>query len=211
MADMLPQTDLVGVGLDRLALQYERAANMQAFLTAILEEVTECQVALFEVLNGFDLDDAKDEALDILGRWTGLPRPLIDAGVFTYFGFFGDPGVLGFGNLEDPAAGGRFASLFTPTEGIVPMGDNDYRLNIKAKIIRNTTECRPDDILDIVALVFGDTAATVATTGEAEFTLTFSITLTAIEQALLNLDDLNGKGDRLIPRAAGVKKVYVVP
>ncbi len=211
MADMIPQTDLVGVGLGRVIAQYERAENLKGFLTAVLEEATECQVALFELLEGFDLDNAKDEALNILGRWVGLPRPLIDAGIFTYFGFFGDPGVLGFGNLEDPGHGGRFSSVFTPTEGIVAMGDNDYRINVRAKIVRNRTSCTVDDILEIVELIFGDSAAVVTNPTPAHITLTFSITLTAIEEALLNLDDLNGQGDRIVPRAAGVSIDYVIP
>jgi hypothetical protein len=211
MADQIPRRDLQEIADDRTIEQYKRAEKLRAVIALYIAQVTELQAAIHEVIDGFDLDDASGWALDVIGKWVGLPRPLIDAGLFQYFGYGATPGALGYGSLGSPGVGGRYASVFTVTSGLVLMIDSDYRLNIKAKIIRNKTSCRPDDILEIVSLVFGDDAAEVTFTGELAFTLTFGRPLSVNEQALVLTEDLNGRGDQLIPRAAGVSVTYVFP
>ncbi len=51
--------------------------------------------------------------------------------------------------------------------------------------------------------------STVDATKIANIQLVFGRHLTSIEKALVLIDDLNGQGDRLIPRSAGVSIDYV--
>lgn len=210
MAETIDQRDIAALALLRLIDQYKESSKLKDLIALFAAEATELQDAQWSVLNGFDLETATGFALDVIGVIEGLPRPLVDSTIFEYFGFAGASGAASFGDEADPAVGGRFLSTFGSTTGQVPMEDEDYRINIKAKILRNSGRATPEDILEIVRLVFPDSGiTTVDATKIANINLVFGRHLTSTEKALVLIDDLNGQGDRIIPRSAGVSIDYV--
>lgn len=210
MTDTFERRDLAALALLRLIEQYRNSPKLKAVVDLFAAEATELQDAQWSVLEGYVLDDAVGAALDVLGAIVGLRRPLVDAEIFDYFGFAGASGAEGFGDEDDPSEGGRFLSTFGELTGQVPMEDEDYRLHIRAKILRNFGQATPEDILEIVRLVFPDSGVTtVDATKVANINLVFGRKLSTIEKGLLAIDDLNGQGDRLIPRSAGVSIDYV--
>lgn len=196
--------------LGRLIEQYKDSTKLVALLSGIADLAQELYDSQQELLNAFDLETATHWRLDTIGVIVGLPRPLIDAGLFTYFGYLGAPGVLGYGTTADPSLGGVYASVFTETSGIVPMEDDMYRLNIQAKILRNSGSALHEEILEIIRTVFpgAGSPTTIAQNGVAGYLLTIGRPLSDIEQNLLDLTDLNGQGDQLVPRAIGVQETY---
>lgn len=210
MAEAIVQRDISALAIARLIEQYKNSPKLIALLQLLAAEVVELQDAQWSILDGHALDDASGAALDVIGVIVGLPRPLIDATIFNYFGFATAPGATGFGDIGDPGAGGRFLSTFGEVSGQVAMEDPDYRLHIEAKIVRNGSGALAEDILEIVRLVIPESGPTTVTeSGMANIQLTFGRELSTIELALVQLDDLNGQGDRLIPRCAGVSINYV--
>ncbi len=210
MAQDIEQRDIAALAILRLIEQYKASPKLSDLIELFAAEATELQDAQWSVIGGFDLQTATGFALDIIGTIVGLPRPLVDSEIFEYFGFVGASGASPFGDLTDPAVGGRFFSTFGELTGQVPMEDEDYRIHIKAKILRNEGSATPEDILEIVRLVFPDSGVTtVDATKIANIQLVFGRHLSSIEKALVLLDDLNGQGDRLIPRSAGVSIDYV--
>lgn len=209
MATSIPKPVVIDRAKGRIIEQYKKSPNFIAWIEAIARQSQELLDAQHSVLEAFDKNTATGLALDWLGEWVGLPRPLIDITVFDFFGYEGAGGELGYGTLSDPSVGGVYASLGDVTDGFVPMEDEMYRLNIDAKILRNYGSATPDQILEIVSLVFpGSEPSEVTQNGTAGYLLTIGRPLSNIEQALLELEDLNGEGDQLIPRAAGVKATY---
>ncbi|MEE9382836.1 MAG: DUF2612 domain-containing protein [Nannocystaceae bacterium] len=210
MAQDIERRDIAALAIGRLIDQYKDSPKIVDLIELFAAEATELQEAQFSVLDGFDLETATGTALDTIGIIIGLPRPLVDAEIFDYFGFAGASGATSFGDLTDPAVGGRFLSTFGELTGQVPMEDEDYRIHIKAKLLRNNGSATPEDILEIVRLVFPDSGVTtVDATKIANIQLVFGRHLSTIEKGLVLLDDLNGQGDRLIPRSAGVSIDYV--
>lgn len=70
---MTPSTNHVERGLKRLLSQYRRP-KIQAWLTAYLNRVQELEDALWEIINGRNLETAEGVQLDLLGTIVGRGR-----------------------------------------------------------------------------------------------------------------------------------------
>lgn len=204
----IPENDLEETALGRLATQYRNSVNMRGMVSTVVDESTELQAALFEVLENWNLDDATGYMLDVIGIIVGLPRPLIDNGLFGFFGWDGDPGTEAWGEITDPSAGGRWLSVFGVTSGFAPMEDPDYRTHIRAQIIRNQTNSSSEAALEILNAVFPDAGPIVIVNGPlAEADITFGRDLSSTEIAWLqHAEDSNGS--TLVPAPPGVAITY---
>lgn len=209
MATLIPQNDLQAIAATRLLEQFSNSDNLRATIDLLIAEMTEAQVAIFELIDSFDLDDAEGVWLDIIGRHVGLPRPMVNAGLFDFFGYSGAPSPLGYGTDTDPGVGGKYLSKFGDTSGVVAMTDGEYRANIRAKIIRNRGSADPETMLEIIRVVLPSPGMTeINRTGELDFEVIFGRALSTIEKVFFISEDLNGTGDKLLPRAAGVSVNY---
>lgn len=142
------------------------------------------------ILNGFKIDDALGIQLDIIGRFVGLTRPtLSDIGVVGYFGYDGSPNA--------PFDFGEFADGRTSTVDSL-VNDDKYRFFIKLKIGKNIWDGTRLSLKNILSMSLDVDQIEIETTGNAEFTITFSGgTITQEDvNALLLLD--------LIPTPQGV-------
>ena len=140
-------------GLARLAYQFKSSIKFQEFITAFLQELQDLDISGLQLLNERYLDTAIGVQLDGIGEIVGLPRPEKDIEVVGLFGFLTDPTSLGFGDLNDPSFGGIFWNGVTPT---VLIGDDQYRLLLRAKIIENQTAMTVDDTLRLISFTFGN-------------------------------------------------------
>lgn len=209
--DQIPQNDFQALAGDRLLEQYGSSTKLKALIALVISEATVLQDAAWTLLDGYDVETATGTALDVLGRIVGLPRPLIDADLFGYFGYIGAPDdEESYGDSTMPEVGGIYSSSFNPTAGAVLMDDDLYRLHIGAKIIRNRASSTAEDALEIVNLVIDNpgSSTTVDQTGTANGTLSIGRALSSVEKRLFLETDLNGNGDQLIPRGAGVDLDY---
>lgn len=140
-------------GIARLAYQFESSIKFQEFITAFLQELQDLDISGLQLLNERYLDTAIGVQLDGIGEIVGLPRPEKGVEVVGLFGFLIDPTSLGFGDLNDSSFGGIFWNGVTPT---VLIGDDQYRLLLRAKIIENQTAMTVDDTLRLISFTFGN-------------------------------------------------------
>lgn len=166
--------DILGVE-NRLLDQYRDSDDLRSLLTALIDGPrASVQDALIALRSRLDIDAMTGVQLDGIGSIIGRPRPFVldfaEAG--TAFEFTQTDGVAwimgagvwddsllwddsatwrddslsvpekGFSSLQAPDSGGRFASLGTNT----PMSDADYRVLLKATILRNTTAATVPDL-----------------------------------------------------------------
>ncbi len=82
---------------------------------------------------------------------------------------------------------------------------------IRAKILRNMTSARPDDVLEVIKVAFPLIEPVVLEElGSANVQITFGRSLSTVEIQLLALDSVDGRtDDRLIPLSITVDATYV--
>ena len=144
-------SEVVEKGISRLAYQFKNSVKLQEFLEAFLAEFEELRISGLQLLNERYLNDAVGVQLDGIGEIVGLPRPEKDVDIAGLFGFLDDPTALGFGDITDSDIGGNF---WDGVSDFVLVGDNLYRLLIRAKIIENKTAMTVDDTLRLISFTF---------------------------------------------------------
>jgi hypothetical protein len=144
----------------------------------------------------FDLDTAVGVQLDAVGLWIGQPRAV--SGVLTvgYFGFAEDPSALTFGEENDPSVGGRFIDEGEAATGTAVLADPEYRLILKAKIVRNQYRGTTEELEDALEFIFG-VPVSVRDTGTMTIDLVINGPLSVVAQSLITNFDI-------LPRPAGV-------
>ncbi len=210
MAELIPRNDLQALATERLIEQYADSPKLKALIALYVTECEVLQDAAWTIIDGYDLETAIGVALDALGREVGLPRIFLDADLFGYFGYIGAPSPESYGDSAMPELGGIYSSSFNPLSGSVPMEDDQYRLHIKAKIVRNRASGTAEDMLEIIRLVIPSpgSATTINQTAKANATVSIGRALSSVEKILFTLTDLNGNGDTLLPTPAGVDLDY---
>lgn len=146
-------SDIITKGLNRLVYQFSDSSKLKGFLSAFLEEYQEIEAANIQLLNERYLDTAVGAQLDGIGEIVGIARPKESIDIIGAFGFDGDDTSRGFTDLFDLNYGGNFKSL---GEGESFVGDDLYRIVIRAKIIKNQTAMTVDDTTRLISFMFGD-------------------------------------------------------
>ena len=194
---------------DRVTYQFTDKPIFDKYLQLLILGQVEIQEALKQVMQLRSIDTAEGEQLNVIGRIVGQPRELIDAEMLEYFGFDGYPESQSYGDLENTSTGGFYYSLGTPLTGSVLLNDEQYRLFIKAKILKNTTFATPEDFLGFVKFVFGTEINNVLAEGDAEFTILIGKELNSFERALLTYKTKYQNFDApFVPKPVGVRINY---
>lgn len=191
-----PAIDHEALGLSRVATQYSEAANFRAFLAALLAQPDELEAVLYDVAAIADIDIAAGVNLDVIGDIVGVGR--IVPGVISvgFFGFDDTPSALTYGEEGNPAIGGRFIDEGESYTSTSVLSDAEYRQIIRARIIRNHARGTGEEILAAIALVIPGATYTLTEPATMSVNIHISRAITAVENALLNLD--------ILPRPAGV-------
>lgn len=111
---------------------------------------SECQTLLGvfkDMIQLRDIDSARGAQLDIIGRIVGQDRTIVNGDLFPFFGYQGILISESFGTVFNKTIGGNWWSLGTPIGGNVTLSDEQYRLLIKAKIIKNNSQGRNEDYI----------------------------------------------------------------
>jgi len=143
--------EVIEKGIARLAYQFGNSIKFQEFLEAFLQQLQDLQISELQLLNERYLDTAVGVQLDGIGEIVGLPRPEKAIDVAGLFGFLDDPTSVGFGDINDSDIGGNF---WDGISEYVLVGDDLYRLLIRAKIIENKTAMVVDDTLRLISFTF---------------------------------------------------------
>lgn len=186
----------------RLATQYTNAPYIRAFLDSILTLSNDLETAVDEIINLRWIDVATGVQLDILGDIVGQKREVLNIDQFEFFGFSGALGAGTFSDLDNPSLGSRFHSIDEPTTGNVILSDPEYRVFIRARIIKNFTDGTVEDVTEAVELIFDVDSAWVQQLGTAAAKISIGKLLTNSQKLLIQNSDI-------IVRPAGVSYTYI--
>jgi hypothetical protein len=187
--------------------QFKGKTVMDKYLRLLLSGILDAQEVLRQIQQQRSIDTAVGAQLDVIGEIVGRPRGLVTAELFEYFGFQGGPLSDTFGSLNDTTVGSAWYSLNGPLGISRAPSDEEYRLILKAKIIKNRTLATPEDVIDAYKFLFGASRVQLDETGPEICSVRIGIgkILTDVERGLLF--DLGG-ADILLPKPVGVSYTY---
>jgi len=186
--------------LSRLVTQFKESPNLIAYISNFLSESENLEQVFQDLLNERWIETAEGYQLDILGAIVGQSRVIIEGNIFTYFGFLGHPSSDSFGDINNASLGSPFASLDTILTGNRRLTDDEYRLFIKARIIKNISKSTPEDIIAQYQYLF-DAPQVIFEDGDTEYTISIGKKLNRNDISLLNNTDI-------ISKTAGVSVNY---
>ena len=137
----------------QLITQYKGKTNFVNFLKGVAAGFDSTDIEIGKVLSDRAIDVAYGTQLDILGEIVGISREVIDFINPIYFGFDGDPTAKTFGEVGNPLTGGRYRSSSEDPVETRLLSDSEYRILIKAKIRKNSSDVTIEDVLSVMRLI----------------------------------------------------------
>ena len=189
----------------RIIIQYKESETIRKYLDAVLREANELENVYCDLITKRFVDVAVGEQLDFIGLLVGQSRSIVDGSALSFFGFQGAPDSLGFRSLADPLAGARFLARGEDPTGNIILTDDEYRLFIRARIIKNNTRATHEEVIAMVLFILDeDSVDTIEIiNGDRGYIVSIGGTLDANEQALISSSDL-------MPKPIGVRASYAI-
>ena len=198
---------------DRVTFAFEDSPIFDRFLRLLNAGNEDLQEVFRQLLQERSVDTAVGAQLDIIGDIVGQPRVLIQADNMPFFGFMGHSQAESYGDENIPSVGGFYWDENKPLAGDVTLSDTQYRLFIKAKIIKNVTRGTPEDIIRFIEFVFGVEVVNILTDSDAHTTILVDDSLNNFELSLLQYFITSGEYlSHFVPKVLGVKYSFgVIP
>ena len=185
----------------RLIQIYRDKPKFNALIELYAGISQEIEDTVFDMLLFRDVETAFGEQLNVIGRIVGQGRDIANSTPFVFFGFLDgvipDATTGSFGDTGNPATGERFRSIDEPIAGDVTLADPEYRLFIKARIIKNHAGGTANEII-AAALLLSETDT--FTYAESQMQVDINFTPGTISATTLNLL----QNFDLLPRPSGV-------
>ena len=175
--------------------QYAKKPKALATINAYLGECDTVIGNLTDLLNQWDIDQARNYSLDIIGRRVGVSRTLP---AFIAKGYFGYLGSIG----GEPWGRGIWYRQGESTGGSATLNDDDYRFLIRAKIFKNFQDGSLDYALDSMQVILS---------AEANIQDNYDMTATVF-LPLASLNPLQAYMIQvmdILPRPVGVMYTYI--
>ena len=186
-----------------VATQYAASLRFLATIASVMERVQDLENALLSMLDITDIDLTTGVNLDVLGNIVGIGRRIEQSVFIPFFGFADTPAAMVFGENGFPAVGGRLRDENEPYATTSILGDPEFRLLIRAKIIKNHAIGTNEDIIKGLNFIFSGSLNVVNDTGGMRVNVGIGRPVTTVEQTLIRQLDL-------LPRPNGVKIGAVV-
>ena len=181
----------------RVATQYTESTKFLLALSKLAAQCQNIEDALQSVQQITDIDSATGVNLDVIGDIVGVSRYIPSSLLIPFFGFDDTAGGVRFGEEENPGIGARFRDEDEPYTATSVLGDPEYRLLIRAKILKNHAIGTNEDILAGMQYIFQGALNVVEDVGGMKIRVGIGRNLTLIEQTLISTLDL-------LPRPNGV-------
>lgn len=147
--------DFVAESEDLITTQFQDKDIFNRYLRLLKTGLQEALLVCKDLMQKRDIDSATGAQLDIIGDIVGQPRVLIDTDLYPFFGFQGDLVANSFGTYYNNQIGGYWYSYGGKIGGDVTLNDEQYRLIIKARIIKNNAKGLNEDYIKFGNFVFG--------------------------------------------------------
>jgi len=197
MVESIGHTEKV---ITRLSTAYRDSTNLINYIKALLSEANTLEEVFQSLLSDRWIDTAIGVQLDIIGAIVGQNRILVDSTVLSYFGFATGIGSNSFGTLSDPAVGGRFRGIGESTTGDRVLTDDEYRIYIRARVIKNSITPTLPQMISFLKFLF-NVDQIVIIDSHMSYTVQIGRPLSSNEKAFLTTTDL-------VPKVAAVNVNY---
>lgn len=207
MADVIPynEEDYLQEMRDRVTFAFEQSVVFDKYLQLFAQGTASLQEIFKQLMQERSIDTAVGKQLDIIGDIVGQPRELIDTDLIPYFGYTGAVNAQSYGDVNNSGAGGYYWDYTQPLAGSVLLNDAQYRLFIRAKILKNVTRATPEDVIHFISFVFKVDKVQITTDFGAEQALIFvPNTLNKFEVALLQYFVEKPYRSYFVPKSLGV-------
>lgn len=154
MSDLIIPADR---GLSLLISQYASSTNLQTYIGIFLKQFEDLYQAEEDCNTKRYIDTAVGYQLDVLAEIVGTGRVIPGAGALGYYGHYEAPSALGMGDDNDENIGGVLRGEGQQVTGDLTLTDAQLRKVIRAKVIKNTTHCGTENVIDYIELVLGRT------------------------------------------------------
>lgn len=185
-------------GLDRVACQYENSTKFLASLAAMLDQTDELEAVFHKIAEQLDIDLAEGVNLDVVGDIIGVGRILPNSIPMQFFGFDGQPVAAGFGEEGFLGVGARFRDELESEAATSVLADIEFRMLIRAKIVKNHSHGTNEDMLASLAFLFNTARVVVDDPGGMTINVAIGRQLTWQEKYIV-------KSLNILPRAGGVR------
>lgn len=185
-----PPIDHVALGLTRVAKQFQNSPNFLAYLTAYLAMNNTIEQLLQAMYELPDIDVMTGPNLDVIGRIVGISRQVPNGIQLVFFGFNGFLDQTVFGELGQAGIGSRMYELGESVTATTTLGDIEYRLLLRAKIVKNSSHATGPEIEDLLSFLFSADTVNLDDYGSMVIGLAIGRQLTQIEQVILTSIDL---------------------
>lgn len=205
------EIDYLNEARTRVTDQFKNKPTFDKYLDLLIKGGTELQLTLKQLQQLRSVDTATGAQLDNIGEIVGVPRGLVSAELFYYFGFKDQDAIIPnpqagtYGSVTDSSVGSPWYSLGAPLGVSREPSDDEYRIIIKAKIVKNRTLSRPEDVIAAYKFLFSTGQVVIDEYAPAKVRIGIGKILSAVEKGLLF--DLQGSGS-LLPKTAGVNYQY---
>lgn len=178
-----------------LIYQYARKPKARATIDSVLGEYDKLSDNAIDLLNQWDIDQARGFSLDIIGRRIGVSRTLPAAIAKGYFGYLNS--IDG-----EPWGQGVWYRAGESTGDTLVLNDQDYRFLIRAKIFKNFQNGTFDYILNAFRNILNSDANI-----EDNFDMTATVYLPLASLNLLQRYMIEQMD--ILPRPMGVMYTYI--
>lgn len=164
-----------------LITQYQDAPNLKAYIKAFTKPIESIVYACCDSVSSRSIDKATGYSLDKIGKVVGEKRVMVGAAALPYFGFNENASALGLSE-------GIFFSYGGPTTGDLVLGDPQFRRLIRARILKNISGGRVEDMIKYCDLLTGkEYDLEIDTSKVSSAHLRFHATLPVEDKLLLSL------------------------
>jgi len=150
----MDRIDYVKQELSRIAMQYKERPKFEAAITAVMQQFNDVEAAFFQLYGIVDIETATGVNLDNIGDIVGVTRSVPDGLQLAFFGFTDTPEALPYGEEGVANIGGRFYEEGEPFTSTTVLGDPEFRLLIRAKIVKNHSKGSVEDIIAGLVYMF---------------------------------------------------------
>lgn len=188
---------------ERVTSIFKESPLYLSLIDSIVSAYEQQQYDLLSLNNSLlDIDNAEKSQLDFIGRIVGQSRLLSSFNTEPYFGFEGSYQSETFGTVDDESVGGYWNSYedYKPSTAR-RLNDDEYRRLIKARIIKNNSNCTINDLIKVLNLLSNSTTASVSRPEHGSL----KITVNDKDGFIAYYIDKIGLEDEILPIPAGVR------
>ena len=142
--------------------QYNSSTNLHKYIECFTIVFNDVLQACIEVATQRYLDYAVGAQMDVIGVIVGQPRTLSGSKPLGYFGYYENPQSAdpSIGTDADPTIGGILKGDLDKDSADFILTDSAYYNVLKARILKNSSNCCVEDVLEYIDLILGETIDT---------------------------------------------------